>query len=162
MEQADESLQDQISHSPALRYASSLGAAPTLAEALVSKLHGVYEIDSQPVTVGEHILQLTLSRPNRDQVFNEVAAAVQLLGYSVLEAEISEIVDEAVRGAVVGSIGGGAPGLKNWPVTQLMAPLPSAARTGRRPWVTRARRPKATTGSSAVGPDSGRCQGPVS
>jgi hypothetical protein len=95
---------------PQLCFASLLQGASTLAEGLVPMLDGVGDIDYQPAAVGGEILELTLIRPNRDRVFNEIAAAVQQLGYSMVEAEISDIVDRTVEWAVRGFLSAGALG----------------------------------------------------
>jgi hypothetical protein len=59
---------------------------------------------------GGEQLALSLRGAGRDQAFNEVLALIQGFGYSLLDAEVSEIVDKTVEGAVVGLFGGGALG----------------------------------------------------
>jgi hypothetical protein len=58
---------------------------------------------------GEQIV-LRMRGEGRDQAFNEVLSLVQGLGYSMVDAEVAEIVDRTVEGAVFGLLASGGIG----------------------------------------------------
>lgn len=113
---------------PELRYASLLGEASSLGQALAPLLDTIGDIEFRPAQGGETV-QLVLSRPSRDEVFNDVVVAVQRLGYSMVEAEIREVVTRTVEGAICGSLGTGAVGstIKNPYLTLLAAVIGAVA-----------------------------------
>jgi hypothetical protein len=54
-------------------------------------------------------LSLQLERDDYLQAVNEIGGAVQQLGYSLLEIEISELIDQTVQATILGALGlGGA------------------------------------------------------
>jgi hypothetical protein len=75
---------------------------------------------------GEQIV-LRLRGEGRDQAFNEVLSLVQGLGYSMVDAEVAEIVDRTVEGAVFGCLtGGGIGATTKGPVIAAVAALAGA------------------------------------
>lgn len=69
----------------------------------------VITASERPDSLREH-LSLGLQRDNYVQAVNEIGEAVQRLGYDLLEAEISELVDQEVRAMIFGAatLGGAA------------------------------------------------------
>lgn len=105
-----------------LYYGSLLGPASSLTEALSEVLaDGVIGEARGALEGGEHI-DLLMHRPTHQQAVTEILGALESVGFSLLEAEVDEIVDKAVQGAVLGFCGGGGLGLttKN-PYVELLA-----------------------------------------
>jgi hypothetical protein len=95
---------------PHPQYASLHVDAPTIVHALDEAISDMVAIESSPSPDGAEWLQIALVRPTHQEVFEDVLVAAERAGYSMVEAEVGEIIDEAARGAVLGLIGGGAPG----------------------------------------------------
>lgn len=93
-----------------LFFASLRMGAPTVATALGEAIADAVSVESTPSAQGGEILKVEISRPTHTQAFEAVLAAVEGAGYSMVEAEVGEIVDESVQGAMVGLLGGGTPG----------------------------------------------------
>lgn len=91
---------------PELRYASLLGGA-SLPEGLAQVLEGVVVSQWQPATTGGDHLWLQLSRPSDEELLAEIGAGAIQVGYALVEAEVEELVDHAVQGAIIGFFGGG-------------------------------------------------------
>lgn len=118
----------QLRVRPSLYYGSLLEGSPNLAQALEQALFGAVIGELRPALEGGELLDVALHRPTHEQAVNEIAAATERFGYSLIEAEVSEIVDKAVQGIVVGACSGGALGLatKN-PYLELFAAIVGAA-----------------------------------
>lgn len=95
---------------PHFYYASLDAGGPAIADALAEVIEDVVALESRPSPQGGEVLQVALHRPTHTEAFEDVARAVAQAGYSMVEAEVSEIVDEAATGAMVGLLSGGAPG----------------------------------------------------
>jgi hypothetical protein len=68
----------------------------------------VITASERPDSLREH-LSLRLQRDDYLQAVNEIAEAVQRLGYNLLEIEISELVDQEVKAMIFGTVAlGGA------------------------------------------------------
>jgi hypothetical protein len=91
-------------------YGSLLGEAYSVADVIEDLNEAITVTEWFEHLEGGEQLTLSLRSTERDRALNEVLALVQELGYSLLDAEVSEIVDKAVEGAVVGLFGGGALG----------------------------------------------------
>lgn len=94
-----------------LYYGSLLGPASSVEEALGSALADVAVGVARPAAQGGEHLDLLLRRPTHQQAVEEAIHALQQVGYSLLEAEVSQIVNRTVEGAVLGFLGGGTLGL---------------------------------------------------
>jgi hypothetical protein len=77
---------------------------------IASSLPGVVVRSLELGPDGQVIADLALQRPSHDQALDEIAAAVQQLGYSVIAASASEWVSRWVEGALLGALGGGGLG----------------------------------------------------
>lgn len=121
----------QLRVRPNLYYGSLLEGAPNLAQALEQAL-GAAIGELRPALEGGELLDVVLRRPTHQQAVNEIIAATEHFGYSLIEAEVSEIVDKTVQGLVVGVCSGGALGLttKN-PYLELLAAIVGAAAGGK-------------------------------
>jgi hypothetical protein len=96
---------------PELRYGSLLGGT-NLSEALVRGLEDVIVSQWQSAPTGGDHLRLEFSRPSDKELLAEIESAAVQVGYALVEAEVEEFVDSAVRGAVIGFCGcGGAAGV---------------------------------------------------
>lgn len=112
----------KIHVSPELRYGSLLGSA-SLPQALMSEIKDGIVSQYQPVPTGGEHLRLELSRPSDDgELLAEIEAAAAQVGYAVLEVEVEEFVDNAVRGALIGfCVGGGGGATTRNPLLTLIA-----------------------------------------
>lgn len=70
---------------------------------------------------GSLVVELFLDRPSHETALNEIAVALQQLGYAWLEASITEWVDDIIGGAIVGCLGGGAAGANGDKLTALLS-----------------------------------------
>jgi hypothetical protein len=95
---------------PHIYYAVLDAGRPVIADVVAETMEGIVTIESRPSPEGGELLQVVLRRPTHREAFEEIVRAVTQAGYSVLELEVSEIVDEAATGAMLGLLGGGAPG----------------------------------------------------
>ena len=122
----------QLRVRPSLYYGSLLEGSPNLAQALEQTLLGAVIGELRPALEGGELLDVALRRPTHQEAVNEIAAATEQFGYSLVEAEVSEIVDKTVQGMVVGAFSGGALGLttKN-PYLELFAAMIGAAAGGK-------------------------------
>jgi hypothetical protein len=91
---------------PELRYASLLGGA-SLPDALARVLEDVVVSQWQAAPSGGEHLRLQLSRPSDEELLAEIGAAAIQVGYELVEAEVEELVDRAVKGAIIGFCGTG-------------------------------------------------------
>jgi hypothetical protein len=91
---------------PELRYGSLLGGA-SLPEALARGIEDVIVSEGQSAPTGGDYLWLELSRPSDGELLAEIGAAAVQVGYALVEAEVEEFVDNAVRGALIGFCSGG-------------------------------------------------------
>lgn len=96
---------------PELRYGLLLAGA-SLPQAFMHALEDVIISHWQSAPTGGDHLRLEFSRPSEKGLLAEIQAAAVQVGYALVEAEIKEFVDNAVRGAVVGFCGGGVAGAK--------------------------------------------------
>jgi hypothetical protein len=95
---------------PELCYGSLLGGE-NLSEALARGLEDVVVGQWQSAPTGGDHLRLEFSQPSDKELLAEIERAAVRVGYALVEAEVEEFVDNAVRGAVVGFCGGGAAGV---------------------------------------------------
>lgn len=91
---------------PELRYGSLLGGA-SLRQAIARRIEDVIVSQWQSAPTGGEHLRLVLSRPSDGELLAEIEAAAVQVGYALVEADVEEFVDNAVRGAVIGFCGGG-------------------------------------------------------
>ncbi len=93
---------------PAARlYFSSPAQTTQVAETLIKAIDGLVVHDHGETDVGDHVFVVGLERPTHEQVLDELFVATQQFGYAWAEAEISEVSNEAVGGAILGALGGG-------------------------------------------------------
>jgi hypothetical protein len=112
---------------PSAYHGSLLGGAATIAEAIAQTSEEVLVSEWCRAPEGGELLALSLRGDGRDQAFNQALMLVQGFGYSLLGAEVNEIVDNAVEGAVVGFLGCGAIGsTTKSPVIALVAGVAGA------------------------------------
>lgn len=96
---------------PDVRHALAGQAVPSLTEdAVAQNLAGVVIRELATTGWGPSAIDLHLQRPTHEEALNDIAVAVQELGYSIVEATVSEWADALVEGAVIGALGGGAIG----------------------------------------------------
>ncbi len=69
---------------------------------------------------GNHVLDLELTRNSHEEALNEILIAAQQLGYSIVEATVSEWADQLIEQAAAGALGAGT-------VTGLATKNPEAA-----------------------------------
>jgi hypothetical protein len=69
------------------------------------------------------LLELALNRPSHEDALNEIAVALQQLGYSWLDATITEWADNMFGGAIVGALGCGTVGANSDAATGALAAL---------------------------------------
>jgi hypothetical protein len=86
------------------------GLQPLSANSLVNSIEGVVVRELVNGNPGELSIDLQLQRLSHEQALNEILVAVQELGYSWLQATITEWADNAVGGFVLGGLGCGAAG----------------------------------------------------
>jgi fermentation-respiration switch protein FrsA (DUF1100 family) len=108
----------------ALPFGSFLGREESLGPAL-GEILGAAVVDAAgPVPIGQEEVVLRMDRPTPEQAVDEMIAGLERLGYSLVEAEVGEIVDRATQGAVVGLLGGGLLGLSTQdPYIEILAAL---------------------------------------
>lgn len=70
---------------------------------------------------GSLVVELFLDRPSHETALNEIAVALQQLGYAWLEASITEWADNMIGGAIVGCLGGGTAGVNSDRLTALLS-----------------------------------------
>lgn len=70
---------------------------------------------------GTLIVDLFVDRPSHETALNEIAVALQQLGYAWLDASITEWADNMLGGAIVGCLGGGTAGANSDKVTALLS-----------------------------------------
>ena len=80
------------------------------ADAVARSLAGVTIRELSATEWGQYVVDLQLQRANHDEALNEIFLAFQQLGFSLVEATVSEWVNAAVEGAVLGTLGCGAVG----------------------------------------------------
>jgi hypothetical protein len=99
--------------------------ASGLAEAL-GRLIGeaVIEVASSPAPPQ---LRVDFRRETADEALEDLRAAVAQLGLTLVEAEVSEMVDHAVEGMLIGFLGGGTTGSRKNPYIAFLLALAGAA-----------------------------------
>jgi hypothetical protein len=107
-------------HGSLLASSSAIGEVIAEANEAVTVLEWVQHLEG-----GEQIA-LRLRGEGRDQAFNEVLSLVQGFGYSLVDAEVGEIVDRTVEGAVLGLFAGGGIGSTKAPAIATIAALAGA------------------------------------
>jgi hypothetical protein len=78
-----------------------------LEEAIAGAVVRELTVDAQ----GHHTVDLQLARDSDEQALDEIVSLLERLGFSILEATVSEWASEVFEGAVVGLLGGGTLGL---------------------------------------------------
>jgi hypothetical protein len=86
------------------------GARPLSPQILSESINGVVVRQVAQNEFGDHVVDLQLQRPSHEDALNEILLVVQQLGYSWLEATVTESVDNAIGGALIGLLGGGVGG----------------------------------------------------
>jgi hypothetical protein len=86
------------------------GLQPLSGDSLVNSIEGVVVRELVQGNHGELLIDVRLQRPSHEQALNEILIAVQELGYSWLQATITEWADNALGGFVLGGLGCGAAG----------------------------------------------------
>jgi hypothetical protein len=103
---------------------------PALTDQLfIDAVEGVAVRELTTSSGGSFVVDLTLARPDHTDAMNELARFVQNLGYDVVDAAVTEWVDESVEWGAAGLLGGGAVGSTSrdpWMAT-LIAVLTTAA-----------------------------------
>lgn len=94
---------------PELRYGSLLGGV-SLPQVLARGIQDVIISQWQSAPTGGEHLWLELSRPSDGELLAEIEAAAVQVGYALVDAEVEEFVNNAMRGAIIGFCGGGATG----------------------------------------------------
>ena len=83
------------------------GVPPLTSESLTRAIEGVVVHEIAQGEHGDSFVDLQIHRPSHEEALNEILVAVQQLGYSWLEASVTEWTDNALAGLFVG---GGACG----------------------------------------------------
>lgn len=84
--------------------------APFSAAALVSAVEGAVLREVVQGSNGRYEIDLQLQRRSHEQALNDILVAAQQLGYSWVQATVTEWADNAVSGLVLGGLGGAAGG----------------------------------------------------
>jgi hypothetical protein len=79
-------------------------------ETLVQALGGAIVREISQGDHGNYFVDLQLRRDSHEQALNEILIAVQNVGYSWVEATVTEWADETASGALAGFVGGGIAG----------------------------------------------------
>ncbi len=79
-------------------------------DVLMEALVGVVVRELGEDEMGRCTIHVQLERPTDAQALNELVSLVDELGFAVIEARVSEWVDEAIDRAILGFFGGGAVG----------------------------------------------------
>jgi hypothetical protein len=79
-------------------------------QALEEVLEDVTVRELTETAQGSYKLDLRLKRADHYEALNDIFLAAQQLGYSIVEATVTEWVDQAVESAIVGLLSGGALG----------------------------------------------------
>jgi hypothetical protein len=77
---------------------------------LASQLPGVSVRGLSSENACHWVIDLQLARDTHDQALNEIFVAVQLLGFEVVNAWVTEWADRTIEGALLGLAGGGTAG----------------------------------------------------
>lgn len=93
------------------RYYGLLQVPPLTHESLVAAIEGVVVHELSRDEHGNNFVNVELQRSSHEEALNEILVAVQQLGYSWLEASVTEWTDHAVGGFFFGSLGGGSAGV---------------------------------------------------
>jgi hypothetical protein len=86
------------------------GGQPFSPDALASAIEGAVLRQAVQGNHGCYEVDLQLQRPTHEQALNEILVAVQQLGYSWLQATVTEWADNALGGLVLGGLGGATAG----------------------------------------------------
>jgi hypothetical protein len=86
------------------------GVEPFAADALINALEGAVLREIVQGSYGRYEVDLQLQRPSHEEALNEILVAAQQLGYSWVQATVTEWADNAVGGFVIGGLGGTAAG----------------------------------------------------
>jgi len=86
------------------------GARPLTHEAVADALAGVVIRRLETDAYGRVALDLAMRRPTHTDALDEIAFAVQDLGYSFVQATVTEWVSSLVEGLLIGAVGGGGAG----------------------------------------------------
>ncbi len=101
---------------PDFRYALSVGMGGPVereltAEMLVNAIAGVVVRDVSRTPGGHRVVDVQLERPSHEAALGEIVRALKQLGFSYVEATVSEWVSSAVDGLVAGAGSGGLLGI---------------------------------------------------
>jgi hypothetical protein len=80
---------------------------PLTTERVVSELGGAVVRTLSEDRRGRTVVDLHLERPTHEEALSEILLAVNRLGFSLVEATVSEWANEVVERAVIGALGGG-------------------------------------------------------
>ena len=86
------------------------GTRPLTHEVIANALAGAVIRQLDADVYGRVVLDLALRRPSHADALNEVAFAVQDLGYSIVQATATEWASSLVEGMLLGAVGGGGAG----------------------------------------------------
>lgn len=95
---------------PNAYHGSLLTGASAIVEVIAEANEAVTVLEWIQHLEGGEQIALRLRGTERDQAFNEVLSLVQGFGYSLVDAEVGEIVDRTVQGAVLGLVACGGIG----------------------------------------------------
>jgi hypothetical protein len=82
------------------------------AETVAQSVEGAVIYEFGQDDLGDHALHVGLTRATHEQALDELFTRTQQFGYAWVSATISQWVDEAVSGAILGSLGAGAIGAR--------------------------------------------------
>jgi len=80
------------------------------ADALTSAVQGAVVREVLQAAHGGYVVDIQLHRSSHEEALNDILVAAQQLGYSWLQATVTEWADNALGGFVVGGLGGGVAG----------------------------------------------------
>ncbi len=96
---------------PAGYYGVTRWGPPSLAaETVTDALEGSVVRSLVADTTGGLNLDLQLQRPSHEQALDDIVVALQQIGWNVIDVTVTEWVDSAVQGIVLGGLGFGAAG----------------------------------------------------
>ncbi|MBV9604953.1 MAG: hypothetical protein JO027_07595 [Solirubrobacterales bacterium] len=93
------------------RYRTPYGIPAIEADALAELVGGVAIRELTALEWGHWMLDVALARASHEQALDELVGAAAQLGFSYVNATVSEWADRAAEGALFGALGGGGVGV---------------------------------------------------
>jgi hypothetical protein len=106
---------------PDPRYLTGYETPALEAEVVAELVGGVTIRELTALEWGHWMLDVELARPSHDQALDELAGAAAQLGFSYVNATVSEWANRAAEGALLGALGGGGVGVTTTKDSELTA-----------------------------------------